>query len=72
MGSNFSGPGQSRHAAFGIAHQPCSWPQLGGNRSFEQHSEDYPAVRKISTEHDKSVFADTRGIEGQFLPVVKC
>lgn len=28
-------------------------------RSFEKHSEDNPTVRKISTEHDKSVLADT-------------
>jgi len=34
MGSSFSGPGQSRHAAVGIAHQPCSWPVMGGKLPF--------------------------------------
>jgi len=39
MGSNFSGPGQSRHAAFGIAHQPCSWPQLAALKAFANLAE---------------------------------
>jgi len=31
-GRNFSGAGQSRHAAFGIAHRPRLWPEMGGLR----------------------------------------
>jgi hypothetical protein len=29
-GRNFSEAWQSRKTAFGIAHQPCSWPVVGG------------------------------------------
>ncbi len=35
-------------------------------------SKDYPPVRKVSTKKDKSIFAETRGIEGQFLAIVEC
>ena len=35
-------------------------------------SEDYPSVRKVIAKKDKSIFADTCGIEGQFLAIVEC
>jgi hypothetical protein len=33
---NFSEAWQSRKTAFRIAHQPCSWPVVGGKLTLKQ------------------------------------